>query len=167
MSVFPYCLQAHIAEEQGDLETAKIILRKIIYLCPSFVSAYLELGNIYIQEGKLNIAIKMYNSSCEILQKTTAQYSDRAAGKNDSESSIDGCSKKIGKIVQLTKLTGRENLQTNFFGKYLATHWCKLKSEIFALLVCIEASHPPDSPGTLISSGSPLFKGGWGDRAQS
>ncbi|MEG4345382.1 CheR family methyltransferase [Microcoleus sp. A003_D6] len=69
MSVFPYYLQAHIAEEQGDLETAKTLLKKTIYLCPSFVLAYLELGNIYNTEGKLNIAIKMYNSSCEILDK--------------------------------------------------------------------------------------------------
>ncbi|MCY7385260.1 MAG: tetratricopeptide repeat protein [Microcoleus sp. CAN_BIN18] len=69
MSIFPDYLQAHIAEEQGDLETAKTCLKKTIYLCPSFVSAYLELGNIYQQEGKEKIAIKMYNSSCDILKK--------------------------------------------------------------------------------------------------
>ncbi|MEG3858168.1 CheR family methyltransferase [Microcoleus sp. herbarium12] len=69
MSVFPYFLQAQIAEEQDDLETAKFFIKKTIYLCPSFVSAYLELGNIYNKEGKLNKAIKMYNSSCDILKK--------------------------------------------------------------------------------------------------
>ena len=69
MSVFPYFLQAHIAEEKGDLETAKMFLKRIIYLCPSFISAYLELGNIYRKEGQLERAIKMYNSSCEILNK--------------------------------------------------------------------------------------------------
>jgi len=69
MSVFPYYLKAQIAEEQGDLEKAKFFLRKAIYLDPYFVSAYLELANIYNKEGKLNIAIKMYNSSCDILKK--------------------------------------------------------------------------------------------------
>lgn len=69
VSVFPYYLQAHIAEEQGELETAKILLKRTIYLCPSFVSAYLELGNIYNKEGKVTRAIKMYDSSCEILKK--------------------------------------------------------------------------------------------------
>ncbi|MFS8119869.1 MAG: CheR family methyltransferase [Microcoleus sp.] len=69
MSILPDYLQAHIAEEQGDLETAKTCLKKTIYLCPSFVSAYLELGNIYHKEGKVKIAIKMYNTSCDILKK--------------------------------------------------------------------------------------------------
>jgi len=69
MSVFPYYLKAQIAEEQGDLERAKFFLRKAIYVDPYFVSAYLELANLYNKEGKLNIAIKMYNSSCDILKK--------------------------------------------------------------------------------------------------
>jgi chemotaxis protein methyltransferase CheR len=69
MSVFPYYLKAQIAEEQGDLERAKFFLRKAIYVDPYFVSAYLELANLYHKEGKLNIAIKMYNSSCDILKK--------------------------------------------------------------------------------------------------
>jgi len=68
ISVFPDYLQAHIAEEQGELETAKTLLKRTIYLCPSFVSAYLELGHIYHKEGQVKRAIKMYNSSCEILK---------------------------------------------------------------------------------------------------
>ncbi|XZN99932.1 MAG: CheR family methyltransferase [Microcoleus sp.] len=67
-SVFTDYLQAHIAEEQGELETAKNLLKRSIYLCPSFVSAYLELGHIYHKEGQVKRAIKMYNSSCEILK---------------------------------------------------------------------------------------------------
>ncbi len=67
MSILPDYLQAQIATEQGEVETAKILFNRIICICPSFVSAYLELGNIYNQEGKLKRAIKMYNSSCEIL----------------------------------------------------------------------------------------------------
>jgi len=67
-SVFTDYLQAHIAEEQGELEIAKNLLKRSIYLCPSFVSAYLELGHIYHKEGQVKRAIKMYNSSCEILK---------------------------------------------------------------------------------------------------
>jgi chemotaxis protein methyltransferase CheR len=69
LSVFPYYVQAHIAEEKGDLATAKKYFKRIIYLSPSFISAYVELGNIYRKEGQLTRAIKMYNSSCEILKK--------------------------------------------------------------------------------------------------
>jgi chemotaxis protein methyltransferase CheR len=69
LSVLPYYLQAHIAEEKGDLATAKKYFKRIIYLCPSFISAYIELGNIYHKEGQTARAIKMYDSACEILKK--------------------------------------------------------------------------------------------------
>lgn len=68
MSAFPDYLLAHIAEEQGDLEAAKSFLRRVIYLCPSFTSAYLQLGNIYDREGNIKRAKKMYAASCEILK---------------------------------------------------------------------------------------------------
>ncbi|MEG4392434.1 CheR family methyltransferase [Microcoleus sp. BROC3] len=109
MSVFPYYLQAQIAEEQGDLETAKSFLKKTIYICPSFVSAYLELGNIYNQEGKLNIAIKMYNSSCDILKKLPPHTPIEQQGKRTASQVLMDV-KKNCKIVQPTKLTRREML---------------------------------------------------------
>jgi chemotaxis protein methyltransferase CheR len=68
MSILPYHLLAHIAEEQGDLEGAKLFLKRIIYLCPSFISAYLELANIYNKEGNFKREKKMYTTSCEILK---------------------------------------------------------------------------------------------------
>lgn len=98
MSVFPYYLQAHIAEEQGDLETAKTFLKKTIYLCPSFVSAYLELGNIYNKEGKLNIAIKMYNSSCEILKKLPPNTPIEQQGKMTASQVLIDVKKKLVKF---------------------------------------------------------------------
>ena len=81
MSVFPDYLQAQIAEEKGELETAKIFLKRIICLCPSFVSAYLELGSIYKKEGKIKRAIKMYNCSCEILIKLPPNTAIEQQGK--------------------------------------------------------------------------------------
>ena len=95
MSIFPNYLQAHIAEEQGDLETAKNFLKKTIYLCPSFVSAYLELGNIYSKEGKLNIAIKMYNSSCDILQKLPPNTPIEQQGKMTANQVLIDVKKKL------------------------------------------------------------------------
>ncbi|MEG4572819.1 CheR family methyltransferase [Microcoleus sp. N3A4] len=95
MSVLPYYLQAHIAEEQGDLETAKILLKKIIYLCPYFVSAYLELANIYNKEGKLNIAIKMYNSSCDLLTKLPPNTRIEQEGKMTASQVLMDVQKKL------------------------------------------------------------------------
>ncbi len=98
MSVFPYYLQAQIAEEQNDLETAKFFIKKTIYLCPSFVSAYLELGNIYNKEGKLNKAIKMYNSSCEILKKLPPHTPIEQQGKMTATQLLMEIKKKLVKL---------------------------------------------------------------------
>jgi len=98
MSVFPYYLQAHIAEEQGDLETAKLLLKKTIYLCPYFVLAYLELGNIYNKEGKLHIAIKMYNSSCDLLQKLPPNTPIEQEGKMTASQVLMNVKKKLVKL---------------------------------------------------------------------
>jgi chemotaxis protein methyltransferase CheR len=95
MSIFPYYLQAQIAEEQDDLETAKIYLRKVIYLCPYFVSAYLELGNIYNKEGKLNIAIKMYNSSSDILKQLPPHTPIEQQGKMTASQVLMDVQKKL------------------------------------------------------------------------
>lgn len=95
MSVFPNYLQAHIAEEQGDLETAKTFLKKTIYLSPSFVSAYLELGNIYNKEGKVNIAIKMYKTSCDFLQKLPPNTSIELQGEMTASQLLMDVKKKL------------------------------------------------------------------------
>lgn len=95
MSVFPNYLQAYIAEEQGDLETAKTFLKKTIYLCPSFVSAYLGLGNIYHKEGNVKIAIKMYNTSCDILKKLPPNTPIEQQGKMTANQVLIDVRKKL------------------------------------------------------------------------
>ena len=95
MSVFPNYLQAYIAEEQGDLETAKTFLKKTIYLCPSFVSAYLGLGNIYHKEGNVKIAIKMYNTSCDILNKLPPNTPIEQQGKMTANQVLIDVRKKL------------------------------------------------------------------------
>ncbi|MBD2231725.1 CheR family methyltransferase [Phormidium tenue] len=47
LSLEMHYLLAQIAEDENDLETAKEHLRKIIYLDPDFVKAYLDLASIY------------------------------------------------------------------------------------------------------------------------
>jgi chemotaxis protein methyltransferase CheR len=98
VSVFPYYLQAHIAEEQEDLETAKNLLKRIIYLCPSFISAYLELGNIYHKEGKVKRAVKMYNSSCDILKALPPNTLIEQHGKMTASQVLMDVKKKLLKL---------------------------------------------------------------------
>ncbi|EGK90171.1 tetratricopeptide repeat protein [Microcoleus vaginatus PCC 9802] len=94
-SVLTDYLQAHIAEEQGQLETAKNLLKRTIYMCPSFVSAYIELGNIYNKEGQVKRAIKMYNSSCEILKALPQHTPIDSQGKMTANQLLVDVKKKL------------------------------------------------------------------------
>lgn len=47
----PHYLSALLAQEQGELEEAKKLLKKVLYLAPDFISAYMELGDIYDKES--------------------------------------------------------------------------------------------------------------------
>jgi len=95
VSVFTDYLQAQIAEEQGQLETAKNLLKRTIYMCPSFVSAYIELGNIYNKEGQVKRAIKMYNSSCEILKALPQHTPIDSQGKMTANQVLVEVQKKL------------------------------------------------------------------------
>ncbi|MEG3924562.1 MULTISPECIES: CheR family methyltransferase [unclassified Microcoleus] len=97
-SVFTDYLQAQIAEEQGQLETAKNLLKRTIYMCPSFVSAYIELGNIYNKEGQVKRALKMYNSSCEILKALPPHTPIDSQGKMTASQVLMNVKKKLLKL---------------------------------------------------------------------
>jgi chemotaxis protein methyltransferase CheR len=64
----PYSLLAHIAEEEGNSEEAKELLKKVIYLAPSFAPAYLDLGALYEKEGDTARAQKMRATALGLLQ---------------------------------------------------------------------------------------------------
>ncbi len=98
MSVHPDYLQAQIAEEQGELEKAKKILKKIICFSPSFISAYLELGNIYHKQGQIKRAIKMYNSSCAILRKLPPHTPIEQQGKMTANQVLLDVKQKLLKL---------------------------------------------------------------------
>jgi chemotaxis protein methyltransferase CheR len=95
MSVLPDYLHAQIAEEQGELEKAKKILKKIICFSPSFISAYLELGNIYNKQGQIKRAMKMYNSSCAILTKLPPHTRIEQQGKMTASQVLLDVKKKL------------------------------------------------------------------------
>jgi chemotaxis protein methyltransferase CheR len=64
---FPFHILARIAEEQGDREEAKLLLKKVNYLAPALVLPYVELGAIYQHEGDFLRARKMRDTALELL----------------------------------------------------------------------------------------------------
>lgn len=66
-AVRPYFLLAHIAEMKGNSEEAKTFLKRIIYLSPDFIPAYLELGALYERENDAERAKKMRTTAIELL----------------------------------------------------------------------------------------------------
>ncbi|WP_372368250.1 CheR family methyltransferase [Candidatus Uabimicrobium sp. HlEnr_7] len=69
LMIQPYYLLAQIAELQGHLEEAKVFLKKIIYLDPRQITAYLELSEIYKIKKENENFIKIRYSMLELLQK--------------------------------------------------------------------------------------------------
>ncbi|MGB7416161.1 MAG: CheR family methyltransferase [Thermosynechococcaceae cyanobacterium] len=63
----PLYLMAQIAG-QRDRKQAKNILKKILYLQPNFIPAYLNLADIYADEGQPHRATKMYRTAQDLLK---------------------------------------------------------------------------------------------------
>lgn len=68
LSILPYYLLLHIAQEQEDLVGAKLLSKRIIYLLPSSIPAYLELASIYEREEDHTRAAKMYGNALALLK---------------------------------------------------------------------------------------------------
>ncbi len=73
LAIAPHYLLAQIAEEQGRLEDAKQLLKKIIYIMPSWVPAYLRLGDLYEQEGNTTRARKMQAAAMKLLEEVPSR----------------------------------------------------------------------------------------------
>ncbi|PSN15029.1 hypothetical protein C7293_09115 [filamentous cyanobacterium CCT1] len=69
LSIEMHYLLAQIAEDQNDLDGAKVHLRKIIYLNAGFVKAYLDLASIYEREKQLDKTQKMRSHALMLLAK--------------------------------------------------------------------------------------------------
>lgn len=65
----PLYLKAQIAQKMCDRKQAKIILKKILYLQPAFIPAYLDLGTLYQQGGDIARAKKMYRTTQNLLEE--------------------------------------------------------------------------------------------------
>lgn len=63
----PYFLLAHIAEAQGNHEEAKKLFKKVIYLDPGSVAAYLELSGLYAREHDRKRADSMRQTAVRLL----------------------------------------------------------------------------------------------------
>lgn len=68
-SAKPYFLKAHIMEEQGQLQEAKELLKKSIYLEPDFIPAYLELGSLFAKENNHEKSSKLRATGLELLKE--------------------------------------------------------------------------------------------------
>ena len=63
-----YFLMAHIEMDRGKTQETKNLLKKVIYLSPSFIAAYLDLGGVYEKEGDTERALKMRLTALELLK---------------------------------------------------------------------------------------------------
>lgn len=72
-SIEPYYILAKIAEEEQDLNQAKQLYKRIIYLEPNAFIAYLELSHLYEITGDQPRQEKMKNTAIQLLQKLPAE----------------------------------------------------------------------------------------------
>ncbi|MGK7923438.1 MAG: CheR family methyltransferase [Trichodesmium sp.] len=71
-SVEPYYLLVNIAEEEGNIEKAKVLLKRVLYLWPVEIPAYLELSSLYAAQQDIIRSKKMKNIALELLKKLPA-----------------------------------------------------------------------------------------------
>ena len=71
----PYFLLAQLAQGRDDPAQAETLLRKVIYLDPNFIAAYLELGALKSQAGKQTSARRLWEAARLALKKLPAQSS--------------------------------------------------------------------------------------------
>lgn len=64
----PHYLLALLAQERGDFAEARSLLKKVIYLEPGFIAAYLDLGDLYAREGDEARAGKMRAAARNLLK---------------------------------------------------------------------------------------------------
>ncbi|AFZ43211.1 MCP methyltransferase, CheR-type [Halothece sp. PCC 7418] len=69
-AIAPYYILAKIAEEEDDLEQAKQLYKRIIYLDQNSFTAYLELSHIYHLQGDQTRREKMKASAIKLLQRS-------------------------------------------------------------------------------------------------
>ncbi len=102
MDYQPYYLLALLAQEQGCREEAKGLLKKVIYLAPDFISAYLALAEIYAEENKQELAQKMWSSALNLLQQLPPDTPIEKFGNATSADILEYVSKKCEALHDLS-----------------------------------------------------------------
>lgn len=64
----PYYLLAQMAQERGEVEKAIQLLRKVIYLAPAHIAAYVELGDLYHRRQQERQAKVMRTTAVNLLR---------------------------------------------------------------------------------------------------
>lgn len=72
-SVHPHLILAQIAQVQGAVQKSKEALKRALYLDADCLTAYVELVNIYLQEGNRRMARKMIDSAVTLLRRLPAR----------------------------------------------------------------------------------------------
>jgi len=80
----PYFLLAQLAQERGDSGQAKSLLNKAIYLDPSFIAAYLELGALHARAGDKDRSRRMYETARTALAKLPAKAAVAPYGESNA-----------------------------------------------------------------------------------
>lgn len=80
LSAEPHYLLALLAQEREHFAEAKELLKKTIYLDPSSIAAYLDLGDLYAREGDRPRAGKMRRTARDLLQALPADSPVRHYG---------------------------------------------------------------------------------------
>ncbi|HEY9762234.1 MAG TPA: CheR family methyltransferase [Trichocoleus sp.] len=95
-AVEPCYLLANIAEETGDLEGAKVFLKRIIYLDPQAIPAYLELADLYSKTQDADRANKTRRSALSVLSQLPPKQSLSACGGATPEELCDRLRQMLG-----------------------------------------------------------------------
>ncbi|NCQ29958.1 MAG: hypothetical protein GW802_21455 [Armatimonadetes bacterium] len=68
----PHYLLAQLAQERGDADAAKALLKTVLYLEAKHLPAYLELGDLHAREGNEGRARSMWAAALDLLRNLPA-----------------------------------------------------------------------------------------------
>ncbi|HEY9878361.1 MAG TPA: CheR family methyltransferase [Leptolyngbyaceae cyanobacterium] len=95
-AVEPCYLLANIAEETGDLEGAKVFLKRVIYLDPQAIPAYLELADLYSKTQDSDRADKTRRNALSVLSQFPPEQSLSACSGATAEEICDRVRQMLG-----------------------------------------------------------------------
>lgn len=79
--IAPLFLLSQIAEAEDNYSKVKELLKKIIYLEPLSIAAYLDLADIYSKDNEVSRSKKMYRTAYDILNQSPQQQYIEYQGK--------------------------------------------------------------------------------------